>query len=110
MLRKELPDLTDDDIDWLCGLTEAAEAWEPVSVMSPGNFITPAVRAQPSKRRRGGNGTTTTRALESPGGAFLRRHRIGKKKAAGYLISPQQTIAKIEFGTICASTSKHREC
>jgi hypothetical protein len=25
LLRKELPDLTDEDIDWLCGLTEAAE-------------------------------------------------------------------------------------
>jgi hypothetical protein len=44
------------------GLTKgkAAEAWEPVSVKSPGNFITPTVRAQPSKRRKGGNGTATT--------------------------------------------------
>ena len=53
LLRKELPDLTDEDIDWLCGLTEAAEALEPLAVVSPGNFITPELRAQPSKRRRG---------------------------------------------------------
>ncbi len=51
LLRKELPDLTDDDIDWLCGLTEAAEAWEPVSSVGPGNFITPASRARSSKRQ-----------------------------------------------------------
>ena len=31
LLRKELPELTDADIEWLCGLTEAAEALEPVS-------------------------------------------------------------------------------
>ena len=70
MLRKELPELTDDDIDWLCGLTEAAEACEPVSNVGPGNFIPPAIRARPSKRRRDGNGTTIARTLESPDGAL----------------------------------------
>jgi hypothetical protein len=70
LLRKELPDLTDDDTDWLCGLTEAAEALEPASIVSSGNFITPALRAQPSKRRRGSNGAATARALVSPNGAL----------------------------------------
>ncbi len=44
LLRKELPDLTDEDIDWLCGLTEAAEALEPLSTRSPGTFVTPESR------------------------------------------------------------------
>jgi hypothetical protein len=56
LLRKELPDLTDEDIDWLCGLTEAAEVLEPLSTASPGTFIVLESRAGPSKRRRGGNG------------------------------------------------------
>ena len=51
----------------------AAEAWEPVSNVGPGSFITPAIRARPStsKRRRDGNGAAITRTLESPDGAFV---------------------------------------
>jgi hypothetical protein len=64
LLRKELPDLTDEDIDWLCGLTEAAEALEPLSMMRPGTFIAPESRAQPSKRRRGGSGKIFAHARE----------------------------------------------
>ncbi len=58
--------MTDDDIDWLCGLTEAAEAWEPASSVGPGNFIMPASGARSSKRRRGGNGSVIARSQESP--------------------------------------------
>ncbi len=64
LLRKELPDLTDEDIDWLCGLTQAAEAFEPLSMRSPGTFIAPELRAQPSKKRRGGNGRAIAHARE----------------------------------------------
>jgi hypothetical protein len=80
--RKELPELIDADIEWLCGLTEAAEAWEPVSSVGPGKFITPAPRARPSKRRGGGNGTAvaSTPARASPG-------------ASGASASPQSTPA-----------------
>ena len=68
LLRKELPDLTDEDIDWLCGLSETAEALEPLSMRSPGTFITPEVRAQPGKRRRGGNGRAIAHAQEPSDG------------------------------------------
>jgi hypothetical protein len=68
LLRKELPDLTDEDIDWLCGLTEAAEALEPLAMASPspGTFIAPVLMAQPSKRPRaqGGNGRAIAHARE----------------------------------------------
>jgi hypothetical protein len=72
LLRKELPELTAEDIEWLCGLSdsEAAEAWEPVPSLGPGNFVKPAQKARPSKRRRGGNGTATGHALGSPDDAL----------------------------------------
>ena len=31
LLRQELPELTDEDVEWLCSLTEAMESQEPVS-------------------------------------------------------------------------------
>ncbi len=47
LLRKELPELTAADIEWLCGLSEAAEALEPVQSMGPGTFVKPALKAPP---------------------------------------------------------------
>jgi hypothetical protein len=32
LLRQELPELTDEDIEWLCGLTEAMESHEPAAL------------------------------------------------------------------------------
>ena len=32
LLRQELPELTDEDIEWLCGLTETMESHEPAIV------------------------------------------------------------------------------
>ncbi len=104
MLRKELLDLTDEDIDWLCGLTEAAEAWEPVSVKSSGNFITPTVRAQPSsKRRRGGTGTAATRALESTVGALPQTTSTdtigsGRKRRPVTLSHPSRRSPRLHSG------------
>ena len=60
---QELPDLTGEDIEWLCGLTEATESQEPVSAnVDPGRFGTPRShsRTRPSKRRRRGNEGTAT--------------------------------------------------
>jgi hypothetical protein len=51
--------------------SEAAEAWEPVQSMGLGNFVKPAQKASPGKRRRGGDGTVTGRALGSPDDALL---------------------------------------
>ncbi len=62
--------LTDEDIDWLCGLSEAAEAWEPISNVGPGNFSMPVNKARPSKRRRNGNLTAIACTLERSGGAL----------------------------------------
>ncbi len=47
LLRQKLPEQTDEDIEWLlvcqCGLTEATEAWEPVSANAdPGAVGVPA--------------------------------------------------------------------
>jgi hypothetical protein len=97
LLRKELPDLTDEDVEWLCGLTEAAEAWEPVAVKSPGNFVTPTVRARPSKRHKGGSGTASTRALESAGGASPQTNSLdaigpGRKRRPVTLSHPSKQV------------------
>jgi hypothetical protein len=32
LLRQELPELTDEDIEWLCGLTEEMESHEPAAL------------------------------------------------------------------------------
>jgi hypothetical protein len=60
LLRQELPELTDsqradEDIEWLCGLTEATESHEPVIVhKDPGRFSQPLTRTITGKRRRRG--------------------------------------------------------
>jgi hypothetical protein len=44
LLRQELPELTDEDIEWLCGLTEAMESHEPLAAIvhkDPGRFSQP---------------------------------------------------------------------
>jgi hypothetical protein len=71
LLRQELPELrlTDEDIEWLCGLTEAMEAWEPVSAnVDPGRFVTTLTRTRtrPSKRRCRGNGEGTANTPQNP--------------------------------------------
>jgi hypothetical protein len=53
LLRKELPELTDEDIEWLCGLTETMESHEPAIVHKDSGRITqPLTQTIPSKRRR----------------------------------------------------------
>ena len=59
LLRQELPELTNEDTEWLCGPAEAAEASEPASSARWSQQLCNAgfePRARPSKRRRGGNG------------------------------------------------------
>jgi hypothetical protein len=38
LLRQELPELTDEDTGWLCGLTEALEPQEPITSSEAGCF------------------------------------------------------------------------
>jgi hypothetical protein len=55
----ELPELTDEDIEWLlvCGLTETMESHEPAVVhVDPGRFALPLTRTRTSKRRCKGKG------------------------------------------------------
>ena len=55
LLRRELPGLTDEDIEWLCSLSAMREAWEPASL--PAHCRVPAatqVRPRTHKRCRGG--------------------------------------------------------
>ena len=52
LLRRELPELTDEDIDWLCGLTEAMESQEPVfSTVDLNRNIRSSTRTSARKRR-----------------------------------------------------------
>ena len=57
LLRQELPELTDEDIEWLCGLTstEAMESHEPAVLLvvhvDPGRFAPPLTRRRTGKRR-----------------------------------------------------------
>jgi hypothetical protein len=63
LLRQELPELTDEDIERLCGLTEAMESHEPTIVhKDPGRFTQPLTRSITGKRRRRskGEGTATS--------------------------------------------------
>ncbi len=65
LLRQELPELTDEDIEWLCGLTETMESHEPAIVhKDPGRFTQPMTRTITGKRRRRstskGEGTATS--------------------------------------------------
>jgi hypothetical protein len=62
LLRQELPELTDEDSEWLCGLNEAMESHEPAVVhVDPGRFTPPLTRTRTSKRRckSKGEGTAT---------------------------------------------------
>jgi len=55
LLRQELPELTDEDIAWLCGFTEAMESQELASsTVELARGIQPSTRASTSKRRRRG--------------------------------------------------------
>ena len=66
LLRQELPELTDEDIEWLCGLTEAMESQEPVLAKSASaQSINPLTQSGRSKRRRRGHdvGTANTFSL-----------------------------------------------
>jgi len=116
LLRKELPDLTDEDIDWLCGLTETAEAWEPVSSMGLGNFGTSSLRARPSKRHRGGNGTATTCTLRSPDGALSQATSTnelgsGRKRKLAPLSVPSRRSPRLrsELPTLVATGNPRTE-
>jgi hypothetical protein len=65
LLRQELPELTDEDIEWLCGLTETMESHEPAIVHKDPGRIThwqPMTRTITGKRRRKskGEGTATS--------------------------------------------------
>ena len=102
LLRKELPDLTDEDIDWLCGLTEAAEALEPLSMASPGTFIVPESRTQPSKRRRGGNGRAMAHTRELSDGTssqFIPTEGIvsGRKRRPAALSLPSRRSPRLHL-------------
>jgi hypothetical protein len=51
--RQELPELTAEDIEWLCGLTETMESHEPTIVhKDPGRITQPMTRTITGKRRR----------------------------------------------------------
>ena len=66
LLRQELPELTDEDIEWLCGLTEAMESQEPFFAKSASaQSINPLTQSGHSKRRRRGHdvGTANTFSL-----------------------------------------------
>ena len=88
LLRQELPELTDEDIEWLCGLTEAMEPHEPTIVHTgPGRFIQPMTRTKTGKRRRksSNNGTASSSQnsreallLSSPANATV----TGRKRSA----------------------------
>jgi hypothetical protein len=53
LLRQELPELTDEDIEWLCGFTETMESHEPAIVHEdPGRITQPMTRTITGKRRR----------------------------------------------------------
>jgi hypothetical protein len=102
LLRKELPELTAEDIEWLCGLSEAAEALEPVQSMGPGNFVKPAQKAPPSKRRRGGNGTATGHALGSPEDALPQATSLdgtgtGRKRKSVALSVPSRRSPRLQL-------------
>jgi hypothetical protein len=102
LLRKELPDLTDEDIDWLCGLTEAAEALEPPSTRNPSTFVTPDSRAQPSKRRRGGNGRAIAHARElsegTPSQSILTEGTVaGRKRRPNALPLPSRRSPRLQL-------------
>jgi hypothetical protein len=63
LLRQELPELADEDIEWLCGLTETMESHEPATVhKDPGRLTQPLTRTITGKRRRRSNreGTATS--------------------------------------------------
>ena len=50
LLRKELPELTDEDIEWLCGLTETMESHEPAIVHKDQGFEEAALMMKLPKR------------------------------------------------------------
>lgn len=53
LLRRELPELTDGDIEWLCGLTEAMELHEPASSLVEPNLPPKKKAKTDGSRRRG---------------------------------------------------------
>ncbi len=73
LLREELPELTDEDIEWLCGLTEleAMESHEPIIVhKDPGRFSQPLTRTITGKRRRRSKGEGTATSSQNSRGAL----------------------------------------
>jgi hypothetical protein len=63
LLRQELPELTDEDIEWLCGLTDMMESHEPAIVRKdPGRITQPMTRTITGKRRRKSKGEGTATA------------------------------------------------
>ncbi len=69
LLRRELPELTDEDIDWLCGLTAAMESQEPASSTVELTRVTRfSTRANASKRRckDTAEGSTSTPQVPQP--------------------------------------------
>jgi hypothetical protein len=69
LLRRELPELTDEDIDWLCGLTAAMESQEPASSTVELTRVTRfSTRANASKRRckDTDEGSTSTPQVPQP--------------------------------------------
>ena len=67
LLRRELPGLTDEDVEWLCSLTEAMESQEPVSSTAhTGRLVPTKTRPRVSKRRCNGNDGVMASTSQDP--------------------------------------------
>ena len=88
LLRREIPELTDEDVEWLCSLSEVMESREPLAVSSTANMgqLVPT-KACPrvSKRRRSGREEDIASTSQDPhapsGTALMNAPRAGRKRS-----------------------------
>jgi hypothetical protein len=85
LLKREMPELTDDDIEWLCGLTEAMESQEPfTSTLHSGGQAAMATRTRASKKRcsdsREGKVGTSQNPHPRPLTTLVSAHPSGRKR------------------------------
>ena len=87
LLRREMPDLTDEDIEWLCSLSEIMESQEPVSSTAHcGRPVATQARPRIRKQRRsgtdGGVVSTSQHSQTPPRSALTNAPPAGRKRGS----------------------------
>ena len=86
LLRREIPELTDEDAEWLCSLSEVMESREPASsTANMGQLVPTKACPRVSKRRRSGREgdmASTSQDPHAPSGtALMNAPRAGRKRS-----------------------------